>query len=308
MRLTPGKNARECDGHIAVVACGVDRSRHGQSNRRAPHAAGRPECMVGFAGRIPARRMAPPGRSPASRRCTAPAGNGFARCRTTPVGTSNRKRYARDSGMPACDHARPGYPRHRAWRRPVSRPETTTLYRLYDSHRVLLYVGISNQPLVRFGQHAADKPWWTEVAHIDLDHFHERSWAEAAERQAITREHPLYNVVHSPHPDGLDWWVIVEHEPEVEALSVEISFNEAHWNDEDYTDLPCGTALWFGYSDPGGHRLGMKHRLRTLAGPDAKTAAPSIVRHPIAYNIAARYLLEQLIEADLHRYGKQCCR
>lgn len=188
----------------------------------------------------------------------------------------------------------------------MSPRETTTLYRMYDADRVLLYVGISNRPHVRFAQHAADKPWWTEVAHIAVEHHPGRGWAAQAERHAIETEQPLYNVIHSPHPDGIEWWDLVEHRPDLEALSVEISYVECYWAEQPW--LPCATGIWFGYTDDRGHRLGMKHRLRALVGPDASPDGPSVIRHPSAYNVAARYLLEQLDEAKLHRPDRMCCQ
>lgn len=72
----------------------------------------------------------------------------------------------------------------------------TTLYRLYDERMRLLYVGIAGNPGRRFEQHAGDKPWWGDVAHVRTEHFDTRGDAERAEREAIRDEHPLYNIVH----------------------------------------------------------------------------------------------------------------
>lgn len=75
--------------------------------------------------------------------------------------------------------------------------EHTTLYRLYNKHGVLLYVGISGNPGRRFSQHAEDKLWWGDVADVKLTHFGTRQGAEIAERQAIQSEHPIHNIRHS---------------------------------------------------------------------------------------------------------------
>lgn len=82
---------------------------------------------------------------------------------------------------------------------------TTTLYRFFDSAGILLYVGISAQPLVRFGQHRADKPWWVNIGSITTHHYTSRRAALEAEAEAVKTERPLYNVVHNPEPpvDGL---------------------------------------------------------------------------------------------------------
>lgn len=73
----------------------------------------------------------------------------------------------------------------------------TTLYRLFDDNLRLLYVGIAGNPGRRFEQHAGDKPWWGDVAHVRTIHFADRQAALAAERQAIQEENPLHNIAHS---------------------------------------------------------------------------------------------------------------
>lgn len=73
----------------------------------------------------------------------------------------------------------------------------TTLYRLYDSHGDLLYVGIADNWPVRMKQHQADKAWWGEVASTKFDHFTDRASAEAAEREAIRQGEPRFNIIHN---------------------------------------------------------------------------------------------------------------
>lgn len=73
---------------------------------------------------------------------------------------------------------------------------------MYDAVGALLYIGITNSPRDRFAQHAADKPWWSEVAHISKEWYPNRPFAEHAERRAIKRERPRYNIEHNlanPH-------------------------------------------------------------------------------------------------------------
>jgi hypothetical protein len=49
-------------------------------------------------------------------------------------------------------------------------PDTThALYRFFDEHGALLYVGITNNPGRRWSQHETDKPWWHEVHHVELE-------------------------------------------------------------------------------------------------------------------------------------------
>jgi predicted GIY-YIG superfamily endonuclease len=75
--------------------------------------------------------------------------------------------------------------------------QPTALYRLRNSAGQLLYVGISSKPPQRWGQHAADKEWWPEVADLSLEWLESRSAALDAESHAIRTEKPLHNVVHN---------------------------------------------------------------------------------------------------------------
>lgn len=68
----------------------------------------------------------------------------------------------------------------------------TWLYRLHSSSE-LLYVGVSSDPRSRFATHRR-KPWWSEVAYVELKWFPSRAAAFAAEREAIATEVPIHNV------------------------------------------------------------------------------------------------------------------
>lgn len=89
---------------------------------------------------------------------------------------------------------------HRRRPRREIEDQATTLYRYYDrawqdEDAVLLYVGITNNPMRRMSQHSA-KEWaplarsWYPVVYPD------RATAEAAERRAIRTERPAYNIAH----------------------------------------------------------------------------------------------------------------
>lgn len=77
------------------------------------------------------------------------------------------------------------------------RLRTYTLYRLRDSLGRLLYIGISNSAARRFEEHASERPWWTQVAAIEVQHYATRAEVEAAEKAAIRDEQPLYNKAHN---------------------------------------------------------------------------------------------------------------
>jgi prevent-host-death family protein len=74
----------------------------------------------------------------------------------------------------------------------------TALYRLYDEADVLLYIGISHQPDVRFEQHSKLKEWWPQVDRREVQWFDDRPSAAAAEADAIRSEDPEYNGTYSP--------------------------------------------------------------------------------------------------------------
>ena len=78
---------------------------------------------------------------------------------------------------------------------------TDYLYRVFDDHGGLLYIGVSDAPMRRFGQHHRTAPWADQVAQILVEPFETRSEAEEAERIAIADERPAYNVVHNPQSD-----------------------------------------------------------------------------------------------------------
>ncbi len=71
------------------------------------------------------------------------------------------------------------------------------LYRFYNSADVLLYIGLTVNIGARFSDHRLEKPWWTEISRIALEHFPDRRSVAAAERAAIIAEKPLHNVQHN---------------------------------------------------------------------------------------------------------------
>ncbi|MCW2918548.1 MAG: hypothetical protein JWN52_6616 [Actinomycetia bacterium] len=70
----------------------------------------------------------------------------------------------------------------------------TALYRFYDASDVLLYVGITDNPRQRWLAHKSQKSWWQDVADKAVEWHEDRESAERAERIAIGREKPLYNI------------------------------------------------------------------------------------------------------------------
>lgn len=76
-------------------------------------------------------------------------------------------------------------------------PTGHALYRFYDERGRLLYIGITGDVRARFRQHADSKAWWKQVAVREIVHCRTRADLLAAEREAIIRERPRYNVIHN---------------------------------------------------------------------------------------------------------------
>jgi predicted GIY-YIG superfamily endonuclease len=77
----------------------------------------------------------------------------------------------------------------------------TSLYRHYAEDGTLLYVGISLSWPARTKQHASGSRWFAEVARVTIERFPSREAALEAEREAIKREKPKFNVVHNRQRD-----------------------------------------------------------------------------------------------------------
>jgi predicted GIY-YIG superfamily endonuclease len=82
-----------------------------------------------------------------------------------------------------------------------------TLYRMFSAAGVLLYVGVTNDAGRRWREHAASKPWWSEVANVTVEHHPNRRSVELAERLAIITERPIHNLIHNAAERRLWAWI-----------------------------------------------------------------------------------------------------
>ncbi|MEU4410701.1 GIY-YIG nuclease family protein [Streptosporangium sp. NPDC023963] len=173
------------------------------------------------------------------------------------------------------------------------------LYRFYDATGVLLYVGITADPGVRFKKHRGDKEWWTEVANIRIEKLPTRAAVLDAERRAIREERPLWNVAHNdaaqavrtPRGDFRDqrgrllssadpaWCRLATSHPQLLAveqylrhigdqyLDIYGYLQDSKFADTEYI---CGHALWYGVGNAldllGGVRLSSKAITEAVAG------------------------------------------
>lgn len=75
---------------------------------------------------------------------------------------------------------------------------TAELYRLFDAHGRLLYIGISlTAAMGRLRRHRQDQFWWDEVAITTIEKI-PKADAREIERRAIILERPRYNKHHNP--------------------------------------------------------------------------------------------------------------
>lgn len=68
------------------------------------------------------------------------------------------------------------------------------VYRLFNAADTLLYVGVGYNVAERAKSHRQEKPWWPEVVRGSVMTYPTRRDALAAERQAIRKEAPRYNI------------------------------------------------------------------------------------------------------------------
>ena len=82
--------------------------------------------------------------------------------------------------------------------------ETVFLYRVWARRGELLYIGISESPLRRWGKHSQDQPWWPQVHRLEAVAVGTRQEAEIAEYVAIGLERPRYNFLPRKAPPGAE--------------------------------------------------------------------------------------------------------
>ena len=74
----------------------------------------------------------------------------------------------------------------------------TSVYRYYDKHGVLLYVGITGRGLARNSEHNKTKEWWQYVTRQEVEHYKTRRAAHNIEKELIRQHRPPFNVQHNP--------------------------------------------------------------------------------------------------------------
>lgn len=78
--------------------------------------------------------------------------------------------------------------------------QPVVLYRHFDRNGELLYIGITSDPVRRWGQHLEASPWARLVSDVTVHWLDSREKALAAERRVIGRERPLFNRARPGNP------------------------------------------------------------------------------------------------------------
>lgn len=72
-------------------------------------------------------------------------------------------------------------------------PCPTSVYRYYDRHGLLIYVGITKQGIGRNRQHNGKAEWWQHVVRQEVDHYDSRPAAAKCEKELIGAFRPPFN-------------------------------------------------------------------------------------------------------------------
>ncbi|MEV4381595.1 GIY-YIG nuclease family protein [Streptosporangium sp. NPDC049644] len=114
-----------------------------------------------------------------------------------------------------------------------------TLYRFFDQDGTLLYIGITESPLVRLDGHAATQPWWGEVRSATYEHFQSRAEAREAELNAIRSERPAFNVEGNGDPRLSERLTVWDARMQRRAIAAGHAFHGGPDHRQPPYDVPC---------------------------------------------------------------------
>lgn len=84
----------------------------------------------------------------------------------------------------------------------MSTPKRCALYRHFDVDDLLLYLGVSDDPISRGRQHARGSDWVKYAVRAEVTWYDSRAEALAAEAAAIIAERPIFNLQHNDTPQA----------------------------------------------------------------------------------------------------------
>lgn len=90
----------------------------------------------------------------------------------------------------------------------------TSLYRYYDQHGLLLYIGVTQRGVQRMNEHHVNSEWWPYIDHSEIVHFHNREYALQSERREIEKYLPFFNrQYNASYPLGRDIYMSMVNGP-----------------------------------------------------------------------------------------------
>lgn len=109
----------------------------------------------------------------------------------------------------------------------IQQPRPYTVYRAYNDHGKLLYVGVTKNIHQRMNQHKTLKSvWFGQMERVEIQRYATPEEAGAIEYQAIANEKPQYNrmggVYWDSAPDDIPWEPIPTHRYIVEIEPYEV--------------------------------------------------------------------------------------
>lgn len=169
----------------------------------------------------------------------------------------------------------------------------TMLYRFFDGQGTLLYVGITDDPHVRWADHARkaqrkEEPWWSEVRVVHTEWLATRADAEKAEIAAIHDERPMHNTSHNFRVGGGRPWRAMYLHPMARELYGDKAFTLQELMER--TEIPFGTVTLYAarlsakgaFRKVGQVRQGPHNRLRSLyVAVDVPADEASPVKGPL---------------------------
>ena len=84
----------------------------------------------------------------------------------------------------------------------MTNPKGHALYHFFSGDE-LLYIGKTTRLPERWNGHSKNQPWWSEVTRCIVEHFPDEIALGRAEIDAITNEHPRYNIMHNKGSNAL---------------------------------------------------------------------------------------------------------
>lgn len=86
---------------------------------------------------------------------------------------------------------------------PLAKNPKSAVYQHLNANGEILYIGVSINPMARFGRHRSCSPWAHQVASVSIEWFDSQAEAYAEERRLVAIHQPPMNR-HMIHRKGFE--------------------------------------------------------------------------------------------------------